>query len=976
MIPVIPNQRQHKATAKKRFNDLINYLQGEVQKVKEALQQDMFQEGQEAVEHAAALPEARAGLPNDFSELLDYATAPVDTKIEGEKCIAIRTHGVISIETASAEMNAVSRKNTRCHDPVYHFILSWPEHEKPEPAAIFDAAEHAIKSLGFEQHQYVIAVHANTDNIHCHVAMNRVHPTTFKSRHIEWAKRTLHFAARESEIKHGWTHDKGIYVVEVDGHGKKHIVLNAKSAEAAKEQDAHVHPEIDREEILPAWHDPESMDSWLKKSVAKALREELPYLSSWQSLHVWLEQFDIALQDTGGGGLRLRAVSQETGEVLEIAASKGLRQLKRVELEKQWGPFRAPVSMPLVVPDFQGLPQHRVQQGMDYVLGLAPDEGVPPPDHVLGLGPYPDEIDFDDEGVNDDDRSFRNDDRADTADVPGAATGPENTTGDVPRKRRGVHGLSDGNLASGGGQEPSVLLPGAVQDDLGDGQAGQNRDLRRAVVRSSEGARGGRGRVRLEEFVNGRRVRDPALRAQRKAEREAARDDLKQRFQKYRNFVAEGDSDFYVRMKALREERTRQNKAVMADAKLAKAAIPKELDRAVRLVSIIAIDAEVTRRKLVNEGEFQRRREALLLTRVPPLPWREWLYEQSNRGDKAALSALRGIVYQAQRDARLPSDKDEELEDLEIAAADYQELQHKRLMARLLAEERKERAIRASSVHMMRPHEVDALILAYAGIQWRVTGNGNVEYGRNDGQHLFTDRGNRVTFDRMHVTDEEIKLALIHSREKFGHQLTLTGEEPVFVERMARIADDMGLKVLNPELQPALQAHHETKKIVAVEQAMLEAQRVPKPAQLSPQGRELATEASESSQPTVKQGEVQVPTATPTGTESDVLHELQPAEPIVPMQGQEQLRAMVLAIDPRGTFEVADPSDEARRYMGPVASVLDSAKPMFAQHIGRSRYIIHQQAVPEVHDNQVIEVRYAAGSAMVKLSTKDKGPSR
>ncbi len=136
-------------------------------------------------------------------------------------------------------------------------------------------------------------------------------------------------------------------------------------------------------------------------------------------------------------------------------------------------------------------------------------------------------------------------------------------------------------------------------------------------------------------------------------------------------------------------------------------------------------------------------------------------------------------------------------------------------MARLLAEERKERAVRSSSIHAMRPHEVDALILAYAGIQWRVTGNGNVEYSRGDGRHLFTDRGNRVTFDRMRVTDDEIKLALIHSREKFGRQITLTGEEPIFVERMARLADDMGLKVLNPELQSLVQAHRAAKKEAA-----------------------------------------------------------------------------------------------------------------------------------------------------------------
>ena len=52
-------------------------------------------------------------------------------------------------------------------------------------------------------------MHGNTDNRHCHVAVSRIHPITFKSRNIEWAHKTLHYAARQSEIKHGWTVDNG-----------------------------------------------------------------------------------------------------------------------------------------------------------------------------------------------------------------------------------------------------------------------------------------------------------------------------------------------------------------------------------------------------------------------------------------------------------------------------------------------------------------------------------------------------------------------------------------------------------------------------------------------------------------------------------------------------------------------------------------------------------------------------------------------
>lgn len=933
MVPIIPKQRQHKPNASKRFNDLIEYLQGEQEQEKQAQQPGAEQGAAPEASPAGAPAGGRMAEPNEFSDMLNYATAPVDTKIHGEKCIAVRTHGVSSIETASVEMNAVSRKNTRCHDPVYHFILSWPEHEKPAPEAIFDAAEHAIMALGFEEHQYVIAVHANTDNIHCHVAMNRVHPTTFKSRHIEWAKRTLHFAARESEIKHGWTHDNGIYVVQVDGHGKKQIVLNTKHAEAEAEQGTKVHPEMEREDALPAWHDPGSLDSWLKSSVAKALKLGLPDLTSWQALHVWLEQFDITLKDTGGGGLRLRAISPETGEILETPVSKGLRLLKRPELEKRWGPFKPPFTNPVIAPDLTHLTPKQIIEGVDHVIGIAPDRGIPPPDHVLGIDGDPQRP--------------------------------------LPTGGRGLHAVPGSSMATGG-EVPEVLLPGAVQADLGNRQAGQDSGMRHAPV---AGRAGGEERgVDATLPANGRRARDPAIRAQRKAERAAARADLRRRYTQYRNFVADGDTDYFTRLKALKEERSRQIKALQAEAKAAKAAIPKPLSREVRLISIIEIDAEVTRRKLAAEAQYQERREALRIARVPPLQWREWLFEQSNRGDKAALSALRGIVYQAQRDAKLPraGDKDEELEDLEVSAADYHDQQYKRLMARLLAEERKERAIRSSSVHAMRPHEVDALILAYAGIQWRVTGNGNIEYSRNDGRHLFTDRGNRLTFDRMRVTDDEIKLVLVHSREKFGRQLTLTGEEPIFVERMARLADDMGLKILNPELKSVIQAHRASKKDAAGQVAKESAQQALQ-ADASTRQLQIPSGVQEGG-PThlAASEEPQAAAHVGTGTEADAVGSLQPMAPAQPTTGMERLQSMVQGIDPRAKFEVADPADESRLYVGPVASALEEVRPMFAQHIGRSTYVIHSQAVPAGHNDRVVEIRYRAGRATSSFAQQDK----
>ncbi len=701
MIPTIPEQRKFKANKGKPFNDLLRYIEAQLNQ-------------------SVGL---RKQLGSDFSSVIDYVTAPTDQGSGVEKCIAIRTHGVAGIATASLEMNTVAQKNTRCPDPVYHIILSWPEHEKPAPELIFDAAEHALRTLGLGKHQYVLAVHGNTDNMHCHISVNRIHPQTFKSHNIAWSHKNLHRAARESEIKHGWSHDKGLFVVEIDAKGKKQVVPNLDHADASRTAAPRVHPELGSDELLPVWHDPQSLDSWLKTTVAKALSPALKTLDGWTALHAWLSDFDITLQDTGGGGMRLRATSAETGEVLDLAASKGLRMLKRGELEKRWGPFFNGVDVVCQASDFSHLSQQQLPKGGAAVLALAQR----PPEHFL------------------------------------------------LRPQKGI-------------ERADPLLP---------------TPLRQEITTSDRGP-----------DPMSREPRDAAQRTERKAQRAAERLELRQRFAQHQNSVRQADALHFPRVKELQAERSLALSELRAQSSLEVRAVRKTIGLIQdRFMPIVAINNANLGRKLQIEANFQEKAQALRAVRAPPLSWRAWLLQQAGQGDQAALSALRGIVYQAQRDAKRDAvlEESESADDLEGTA--YRARHFKKLMTRLLDEEQKEAAIRCADIHRMRPYQADALLRLYAEMVWHVTANGNVEYRDTAGAHLFTDRGNRVTFDRVRVEDDEIRLALAHAQQKFGMPLTLTGNDPVFTERMARLADDMGIAILNPELQAVIERHRLARKI-------------------------------------------------------------------------------------------------------------------------------------------------------------------
>ena len=917
MIPRIPQQRKFANNDSKPFNDLISYIEGE----------DEIELG--------TVPEAELVAHQNlqsskFNDLLNYATNPTDKNTKADKCIAIRTHGVANLKAASSEMNAVALRNTRCKDPAYHFILSWPEHEKPASDAIFDAAENAIKALGLAEHQYVIAIHGNTDNMHCHVSVNRVHPITFKAQHIEFAVKSLHLAARQSEIKHGWTHDNGIYIVEVNGHGKKLIVLNPEHRKSKGIASTHTKDESS-EDVLPSWHDPDSLESWLKTRVAKALKQALPELSGWYALHTWLSRYEIKLADTGGGGMRLHITSPESGEILDIPVSKGLRLLKRDQLEKAWGPFtRDPVVAP-ILSDLKHLTSAQLTKGITHVLSDDPG-AIRPPTAILarngGLGRPPEHV----------------------------LRVEQYTEGNETKRTGGLHDVPVGSVDAQR-QDRGMLLQDTVSGGLGDDQTGEDQDVRRPGAGETSSRR------------EGRLKRDDSKREQRKQERADALSDLRDRFAKYRRFVQAGDTGHFLRVKELQGTKTRALKEIRAQSTAAKFAIPKGTGSDVRLISNIVINEKSLRSKLLAETVFQEKIASLKAIRTPPLSWRAWLYEQANLADQAALSALRGIVYQAQRDAKKTASSEIEQEDSK--AHDYQEKQFRRVMSRLLEEEKKEAAIRSANASHMRAYEADALLASYVGIKWRVTGNGNVEFSKSSGDHLFTDRGNRLTFDRVRVTDQEIRLALAHAETKFGNKLTLTGDDLVFTKRMAKLADDMGITILNPDLQIVIKQHRDELVMKSVEAVIITE---------AVQNHALKEKPPQAQNEEINQAQGQIEniqqSAFYASVESASLQETQASNS---RSTHDRLRDEVLSIDPRATFVIAEQSNENYPYIGLIAAITESKDgdaAGFAQHTGRGIYALHATAAPLDHSDGIVEVIYRNGQPVIKAMTQKDGQGR
>jgi Relaxase/Mobilisation nuclease domain len=79
----------------------------------------------------------------------------------------------------SREISATQQLNTRAiSDRTYHLLVSLRAGENPDAQTLRVIEERFCKELGYAEHQRVSVVHHDTDNVHIHVAINKIHPRT------------------------------------------------------------------------------------------------------------------------------------------------------------------------------------------------------------------------------------------------------------------------------------------------------------------------------------------------------------------------------------------------------------------------------------------------------------------------------------------------------------------------------------------------------------------------------------------------------------------------------------------------------------------------------------------------------------------------------------------------------------------------------------------------------------------------------
>ncbi|MFA0921631.1 hypothetical protein ALP73_200274 [Pseudomonas coronafaciens pv. garcae] len=255
------------------------------------------------------------------------------------------TLGTVSVETncisestAWIEMWGTSVRSTRTKDPVMHLVLSWSEGENPSDQQAFDAGRFALSAIGLEGHEYLSAVHRDTDNAHLHIMVNKVHPETHRVPKMSFSKFSLDKAMRQIEIDQGWKHDNGPFSVK-DVDGRKLIDwtyesasdrLNAKSGTRADlPEKARQHEVYTGNESLAAYAKVQP-----KKDAFELLKSRD---ASWSNLHGVLARYGLELRPANERNSSFYVASAgDTSNTRIKASDMGLGGGKLI---KQLGPY-------------------------------------------------------------------------------------------------------------------------------------------------------------------------------------------------------------------------------------------------------------------------------------------------------------------------------------------------------------------------------------------------------------------------------------------------------------------------------------------------------------------------------------------------------------------------------------------------------------------------------------------------------------
>lgn len=241
---------------------------------------------------------------SNFAGLVRYITDP-QSKDHRLGQVQVTNCEAGSVRDAITEVLATQQTNTRATgDKTFHLLVSFRAGEQPDADTLRQIEARICAGLGFAEHQRVSAVHNDTDNLHIHIAINKIHPTRHTMHEPYYSHRALADLCETLERDYG---------LERDNHEPR------QRGAAARAGDLEQHAGV------------ESLVGWIKRECL----DEIKGAASWAELHQVMHDNGLALRARGNG------LVIEAGDGTIIKASTLARDLSKPALEKRLGTFEA-----------------------------------------------------------------------------------------------------------------------------------------------------------------------------------------------------------------------------------------------------------------------------------------------------------------------------------------------------------------------------------------------------------------------------------------------------------------------------------------------------------------------------------------------------------------------------------------------------------------------------------------------------------
>ncbi len=236
-----------------------------------------------------------------------------DTKPRATWFVAANLPGVTGrddLELACKLVEAVQAQNTRAGSKrTYHLVISLhPDDRRLEQKELQHVVDRVVDTLGFSEHQYIAVRHSDTDHEHIHIAINKIHPETFRVHSPAWDHQKLFTGARALELELGLT------------------PLRSRTRERQRVPQ--------RAAECEAHHGIDSFARWAREKLRPALHAT--ELRSWDHVHDVCSRLGVVIRAHGNG-----LVFEDVERGVRVKASCVARELSKTRLCERLGAFQS-----------------------------------------------------------------------------------------------------------------------------------------------------------------------------------------------------------------------------------------------------------------------------------------------------------------------------------------------------------------------------------------------------------------------------------------------------------------------------------------------------------------------------------------------------------------------------------------------------------------------------------------------------------